>query len=468
MLGLHASMSAPSRTRLTLLAIAWPIFVEQGLRMLIGAVDTFMVSHVSDGAVAALGVANQVVIAFLIVFNFVGIGTSVVLTHYLGAGDRAGAGRITTSSIAANTWIGLVASLTVFFCAAPLLRSLHLPADLMAYALPFLSMMGGTLFMESMNMSIGAVLRAHGHTRDTMLISAGQNVLNVAGNCIMLFGLFGVPKMGVVGVALSSVASRCCACVAFWIVLDRRTHIRLRAADFIGIDWQKVGRVLKIGLPAAGENLCYWLALMVVTTFTSRLGSAALATQSYCLQLQWIVMLFSLSIGLGTEILVGYDVGAGRLDAAYRQLLASLRTGFGFAIGAIVVVAACAPLLLGLFTHDPAIIATGALLLRFSILLEPGRVFNVIVINSLRATGDVGFPIKMAVLSMWCVWVPLAWFLSLKVGLGVLGIWIAMATDEWTRGVLMYRRWKSRRWEKYARRTRDAITGSASAAGAPG
>jgi Na+-driven multidrug efflux pump len=89
-----------------------------------------------------------------------------------------------------------------------------------------------------------------------------------------------------------------------------------------------------------------------------------------------------------------------------------------------------------------------------AILLEPGRVLNVVIISSLRATGDVGFPIQMAVLSMWCVWVPLAWLLGLKLHFGLPGIWIAMMTDEWLRGLLMYWRWKKRRWVKHAERSR--------------
>ena len=92
-----------------------------------------------------------------------------------------------------------------------------------------------------------------------------------------------------------------------------------------------------------------------------------------------------------------------------------------------------------------------------AIVLEPGRVFNVVVINSLRATGDVGFPIQMAVLSMWCVWVPLAWFLGLHLGWGLPGVWLAMTLDEWTRGVLMYRRWKLRRWVEFAHRSRKDL-----------
>lgn len=426
--------------------------------MLIGTVDTFMVSHVSDGAVAALGVANQLIVLFLIIFNFVGIGSSVVLTHHLGARDKAGAAQITKNAIAVNTWLGIFASLLVCLAAAPLLRAMQLPSELMPYALPFLSLMGGTLFLESMSMSIAATLRANKHTRDAMYVALGQNGLNILGNCITLFGLFGCPKMGVLGVALSSVVSRCCSCIALWILLDYRTHLRLRALDFLRVQWSKVSRILRIGLPAAGENLCYWLAFMFVTTFVAKMGAESLATQSYTLQLQRIVMLFSIAIGLGTEIMIGHSVGAGHLELAYRELLRSVRTGLMFATGGILIMALLAPFAIRCFTHDPAIVASSVVLLRIAICLEPGRVFNLVVINSLRATGDVGFPIKVAVLSMWCVWVPLAYILGLKLGWGLNGVWIAMALDEWTRGVMMYRRWKTRKWVKYAERSRAHLT----------
>ena len=86
-----------------------------------------------------------------------------------------------------------------------------------------------------------------------------------------------------------------------------------------------------------------------------------------------------------------------------------------------------------------------------------GRVFNIVVINALRATGDARFPLLAGIASMWGVWVPLAWFLGIHSGLGVTGIWLSMCCDEWLRGLLMYHRWKQRHWVQHARQSRQAL-----------
>lgn len=448
---------ASSKPKPTLLAIAWPIFIEQTLRILIGTVDTFMVSHVSDGAVAALGVANQFVVLALICFNFIGIGASVVVTHHVGADDRAGAEKIVKTAIAVNTWIGLATSLVAFTLAAPLLRLMQLPPDLMQYARPFLTLMGGTLFMEAMNTAIGASLRAHGYTRDAMVVTVIQNILNICASSMLLFGWFGLPKMGVLGVALASVFSRVVASIILWTLLDRRLHLMLRARDFVTLRLDRIKRILHIGLPAAGENMSYWVSLMVITSFAARLGDKTLATMTYTQNVQRLIILFSISLGLGTEIMIGRLVGAGEFEHAYHQVMKSVRTGLMIATGGTLIIALAAPQLIGVFSKDPAIIAAGALLLRISVIYEPGRVFNIVIINALRATGDARFPVQIAAFSEWFLSVPLCWFLGLKLGLGLTGIWIAMMSEEWLRGLIMFRRWRQRGWMKHAERSRAQV-----------
>jgi putative MATE family efflux protein len=450
-------VTAPPARKLTLFALTWPIFVEQGLHVLIGTVDTLMVSHLSDDAVAALGQAGQVIFLAVVLFGFVGMGSSVVITHHLGAGDRAGADRIAAAAIGVNSWIGLLASLLVFAFSAPMLRLLQLPPGLLPLAMQFLPLMGGTLFLEAQNIAMGAVLRAHGHTRDPMWVTGLQNLLNAAGNCLLLFGLLGFPRLGVTGVALSGVASRVVAFAALRLLLRRRLGLRMPARAYLSFPLRDVGRILQIGGPAAGETLCWATAFMAVSTVVARMGSAELAVLTYTMQISMWVVVFGISVGLGTEVLVGHLVGAGAFEEAYQALLRSLRAGVLLVVGAVALTALFAPWIMRAFTHDPAIAAAGVVLLRIGLVLEPGRVFNVVVISSLRATGDARFPFRAGLVSMWGIWVFLSWLLGLRLGLGLIGVWIAMTLDEWLRGGLMYWRWRRRRWLKYAVRSREAM-----------
>jgi putative MATE family efflux protein len=454
--------SGTGKTRLTLVGVAWPLFVEQFLRILILNVDTFMVSHVSDGAAGAVGQAGQVLMLSIIVFNFIAIGSSVVITHHLGAHDRAGADRIAAAAIGVSSWIGILASGIVAALAPFILRLQHLPPELMVYARPFLTILGATLFLDAQNLAMAAVLRAHGRTRDAMVVGGSANVLNVAGNCILLFGLLGAPRLGVTGVAISGVFARAMGFVALRLLVAKRTGIWLRWRDYLTFPVRELGRILHIGLPAAGENFAYVLALVWVTGFAARLGEGPLAVFTYTRTVTSWVVLFAMSIGLGTEILVGHLVGADALDEAYHRVLRSVRTGLLLVGGATIAVFLAGPWLFGAFTSDPLILRGCLILLVPELIVEPGRVFNVVVINALKATGDVRFPVLVGSCTMWGVLVPGAFALSQWTPLGVTGIWIAFACEEWLRGMIMYRRWRKRGWVEHARRSHASVAALAS------
>jgi len=196
---------------------------------------------------------------------------------------------------------------------------------------------------------------------------------------------------------------------------------------------------------------------MTVTTFNARLGEASLAAATYAIQIMGWVIVFADSIGLGTEILIGHRIGDGDLERAYHELLRSLRIGILIACVASAALALAAPLVARAFTRDALTASLIVTVLRIGMLLEPGRVFNIVVINALRATGDARFPLLAGIVSMWGVWVPLAWFLGIHSGLGVAGIWLSMCCDEWLRGLLMYHRWKQRHWVQHARQSRQAL-----------
>jgi Na+-driven multidrug efflux pump len=95
------------------------------------------------------------------------------------------------------------------------------------------------------------------------------------------------------------------------------------------------------------------------------------------------------------------------------------------------------------------------------LILEPGRVFNIIFVNALRATGDARYPLLLGIASQWAIMASGAWFLGSYLGWGLPGVWLAMALDEWLRGMLFLRRWRKRGWLKHAERTYAAVRAEA-------
>ena len=445
----------------TLLSLTIPIFVEQALHLLTSTIDVLMISTVSDGAVAAVGIGHQFVVLALMVFGFVGIGSSVVVTHCLGGNDKVGARETATTAVVVNVWLGLLLSVFISANVEGLLRVMHLPEELFVYAQPYLLILGATLWLESHNVAVGAVLRAHGRAKDAMWVTLVQNFLNAGGNAILLFGLFGAPRMGVIGVALATAFSRVIAGAGFWYLLRKRTGIILRWRDMVRVPKVRLQRIMRIGLPSAGEHLCWWIAFMTITTFTARMGATELAIQTYTMQIMHFVFTFSMSIALGNEILLGHLVGAGDFEATYRRQLRTLKIALGIIALAVSPAVLFGGWILAWFTDDLAVIATGAILLKMTLLIEPGRTFNIMMVCGLRATGDARFPLYLGLVGMWGLWVPLSWILGITLGFGLPGLWTAMIVDEWFRGAIMFRRWRRRGWLPHAEKSRAGVVADA-------
>ena len=435
-----------------LLRLAWPIFAEQSLHMLTGVVSTLMASRIGDNAVAGLGSAGQVLVIFLMGFNVLAVGASIATTHHLGLGDRQGAQRLARGAVSTNLWLGALFSLVLAATAPTLLRWTQLTPPLMVFALPFLQWMGGTLFLESMNYALCAVLRAHGHTREVMFVILAQNVVNAGLSFLLIFGIAGLPALGVIGIVIAAATSRLLACVALWILVNRRIGLRLRARDLVSIRLRDLRRLLALGFPAVLENISWFGAFMIITALTARMGERALATQAYATQIASIEMLVCLSIGIGNEIIVGRLIGAGRFEEARVQCLANMRLGLIVTTGVACVFALIAPWVLRIFTADPQIVSLGRTLILMGLLLEPGRSFNLILINALRASGDSRFPLVAGLISQWGIMLFGAWLLGTHLGFGLVGVWIALIADEWLRGLYMLQRWRRGRWLKHARR----------------
>lgn len=431
-------------------ALALPIFIENVLRTSLLVVDQLMLNRFSEKAAAAMSSVNQFSFFIQLLYLMVAAGVSILVSQGLGAGRREDAGRTAMAGLAIMTAFALVISVAVALLARPILSLYALDAEVRAMALRFLVIYGAGSFFMAMNILLANILRAYGHPSDSMAINVAALGLTICGNAASLYGPFGLPITGIVGVALSNVIGQI---VAFCLLASR-----LRSRKDICLPWRELKNVprrtyaaiLEVGVPTAGENLSYNLGQIVIVSFIARMGTEALAAYGIALSLSRYVFISGISIGSASQILVGYLVGAGRQDEAYRRVWRFFGLGFLISIAVVLVLNLAKAPLLTLFTDDERIrgIASAAILVGLA--LEPGRNFNTVIVPSLKGSGDTIFPAAVGVCFQWGVGVGLAWLLGLKLGLGLTGVWIALACDEWSRGLVMALRWKSGAWRSKA------------------
>jgi len=451
-------MSAPVPSpRPHIFTLAWPLLVELVLAVAIGVAGTSLAAHISDTAGAAFAIANQISVTLFLLFRIVGSGIGVVITQSLGGGQRERANRVALAAVGASTWIGALTALLALGGAGPLLKLLQTPADVLPLAAPFLMALAPALLFDAWNASMAAVMRAHLRTRDTLLVLVAMHASHLLLAIPLMHGWGPLPSLGLPGYALALAVSRALGLALHLLLWRRHLGIVTTARDWWRLPRGELAEVLHIGVPAAAENIAWRLSFMASMAAAGTLGAQALATHAYVQQIGSMVIVFSLATAFAVEIMVGHMVGAGELGEAHRLVRSAL--GRGLVISGVVsaAVALAGHWLLGLFTADPAIIRGGVVLLWLGVLVELGRTFNLVVINALRATGDVRFPVLAGAASMVLVLALGSWILGIHFGFGLAGLYIAFAADEWIRGLIMWRRWSVHAWVPHARAARRKL-----------
>lgn len=438
-----AGRSGPPPPRL--LHIAAPMGVELVLGIGVGVLGTWMAARLSDTDGAAFALTQHVLAMLFVVFRIVGAGIGVVVAQSLGGGRRDTADAVARATLGASTWVGLGTATVAALGAVPLLRLLNAPADVLPRAAPFLVMLAPALLLDAWNACMASVMRAHLRVRETLVVIVCMHLTLLAGALLLM------PRWGLAGYAFSLSMSRLLGLLLHRWLWRERLGLRPRAHDWWHLPRGALAPVLRIGLPGAAENIAWRLAFLVSVAVVGRMGGTALATQAYALQVNYVVLLAGLATGLSVEIVVGHLVGAGRLHAAHRLVRRALAFGLACSTGLALLAALAGPWIMGRFSADPAIVAGGAVLMWWTVLLEPGRTFNLVVINALRATGDARYPVMAGAASMLVILAGGSAFFGLVLGWGLPGVWIAYALDEWVRGLLMWRRWATHGWVPHAR-----------------
>ncbi|MCO7174486.1 MATE family efflux transporter [Sporolactobacillus kofuensis] len=430
----------------TLYSITWPIFLELSLRMAMGIIATLMLGRYSDAAAAGVGVGNQLLNLFILVFNITSIGGTILIGHNLGARNLKHAERIAHSVFFMNFWFGVGVSALVVLFGNHFLMFFHLQGNVLHEGLIFIRICGASLFLESLSLALSAVLRSHGFTKDAMVIAVIMDGISVAGNFFATTSAFVLPLSGVTGVSWAMVFARFFAFFALLFVVWRRLAIRFSLRDCYHANRKDISDLLSIGIPSAGEGVSYQFSQLVITAYVVLIGSTALAARVYIMNITMLCFLFTAAIAQGTQLLIARYIGGGQFDRAYKRGWRTVLFAAGSSTIVSFIIALLGSDILGLFTETSAIVGLGIPVLWMNLFVEPGRAINIVLMGSLKSAGDVRFPVIIGVLSMWTVAVGLSYVFAIHLGLGLIGIWLAQGADEWFRGIFALKRWHSKPW----------------------
>lgn len=430
-----------------LISLIIPIFFELLLVTIVGNIDTIMLGYYSDEAVGAIGGITQLLNIQNVIFSFINMATAILTAQFLGAKDYKRVKQVISVSLVLNVLLGLILGGIYLFFWESLLQKINLPAELIGIGKYYFQMVGGLCILQGIILSCGAILKSHGRPTETLIINVGVNILNIIGNAFFIFGWLGMPVLGPTGVGISTVISRGIGCVAAFYMMCKYCNFTFKKKYIKPFPFKIVKNILSIGFPTAGEHLAWNVGQLMIVAMVNTMGTTIIASRTYLMLISSFTMTLSIALGQGTAIQVGHLVGAGEIKEVYHKCLKSLKIALIFAFVTTSLVFLFRKPIMSIFTTNPDILKASLKIFPLMILLEMGRVFNIVIINSLHAAGDIKFPMFMGITCVFTVAVLFSYLFGISLGWGLAGIWLANAMDEWIRGLAMYFRWKSKKWQ---------------------
>ncbi|MBO5175870.1 MAG: MATE family efflux transporter [Lachnospiraceae bacterium] len=427
--------------------LAGPIFMELLLNILLSNVDTVMLSNYSQNAVGAVGNANQMMTMFVILFNVIAGATGVVVAQYLGAKKTENMNQIYSLAVIFNLVLGILLSVIVYFTAGGLMKILKVDISQVGDAVTYMKIVGGFLFLQAGYNVMVQILRCHGYTRIGMYISLAVNGLNIVGNWLFLYGPLKYLNLGVAGVAISTVTARTVALTVALIIFYRLKIGTISVRILRPFPTKILVKMLRIGVPSAGENLAYSFYQLMLMSFINPMGASSANAKVFASALMSFSVVFSNALAQATQIVTGHLVGAGREEAADKRVMKTLRTALPVAVCIATINCLICPVTLKIFNCDAETMVLVRQILMVAILIEIGRTTNLVIIGSMKAAGDVLFPVFIGMAVMWGVGITVGYSCGVLFSLGVAGVFMGTAADECTRGVIALLRWRQGKWK---------------------
>lgn len=434
--------SGESELRETL-RLAGPIVLAELAWIAMGNVDVMMVGRLGGEAIAAVSLGTAIFYTVAICASNVLLGMDTLVSHAFGARDREGARR----TLLHGLWIALllipVVMGIVASCGA-LLASLGVDPSVLP---------GARLYLRTLNWSAAPLicyfclrryLQAIGVVRPVMWVLLTANLVNLAGNWILVFGRLGLPAMGVEGSAWATCLSRLYMAAGLMTILLKREPAAFASSrqDPHRSQWAGIRALLRLGLPAAGQTGVEYLVYAVATVLVSRLNATSLAAHQLALSAVYTTYMLPLGLSSAAAVRVGQALGRGDPAGAARSGWTAVGLGAG-------VMSLCAVLLLTVprwiarvFTPQLEVIAGAVVLLRIAAFFQLFDGLQVVTTGALRGAGDTRTPMLLHLAGYWLIGLPLGTWLCFSRNWGTPGLWTGLSLGLISIGCALTLHWR--------------------------
>lgn len=433
----------------TLFLLMWPLIVEQLLAVTVGLADTVMVSGLGEAAVSGVALVDSINLLLITALSALATGGAVVASQYLGRRDRVSASATARQLVYAVTALSLIIMAVTLLLRKVLLGAIYgsVEADVLANGEMYLWLSALSYPFIALYNAGAAIFRSMGNSRIGMVTALLVNFINIGGNALLIYG-FG---MGVAGAAISTLVSRA---VAAFILLRLLLKIHVGPITLAGlfrfhINKPIIKQILSIGVPNGLENSLFQVGKLIVARLVSTFGTSAIAGNA----ITWVIISFitlpGQSFGLAMLTVVGQCVGAKNYAAARLNTAKLLKAAYLCMSVLCGVILLLRNPILSIFNLTPeAIQLAKDCLLVFCLTAPLFWPSSFALPNALRAAGDARFTMGVSMFSMWVFRIGSAYLLALFLGLGVIGVWYAMAVDWIVRSAFFILRWRGGRWQQ--------------------
>lgn len=432
-----------------LLTLVFPIAFQQFMLALVSASDALMLGALTQNALSAVSLAGQITFVHSLFLAAMTIGLSTIAAQYWGKGDVAAVERIFAYVFKLTAVISFAFSVAAFCVPALLMRLFTPEQELIAMGAVYLRSVSLSYLLTGVSQIFLCTLKNSDRAVKSSIISSASVLINIVLNAVLIFGLFGAPKMEIAGAALATVIARIIEvtwCIAETAVSKR---VQLRARHILHNDSILRHDFWKYSAPVLGNEIVWGLGFTMYSVIMGHLGSDAVAANAISNIAKNLIACFCIGLGSGGSILIGNELGAGKLDTArqYGRQLCILSLLCGAVSGVILLL--LSSIIPGLTNLSPQAAAyLRWMLIMCSYYMVGKSITGTTIAGIFCAGGDTRFGLLCDTVTMWCFTVPLGLLAAFVFHWPVPVVYFIVNLDELVKLPAVYRHYKKYRWVK--------------------